>query len=351
MSASQGSLRTIWITIRAMNYATRVFDDLQRDLKGMINTEELLNKQNRELLKSTMQYSVAGIMFVTLAQRMASSIFDMAAASTEGATAMAEFTANQQAMQASLANTAYELLQSTGILDFLNTVMNTIKENKALQMVVMVVIMLVSALIALAGISMFVLAINNVMHLSFLKTATSMITAKMSTDSLKVSMAGLGGAIGLAVGAFGIFYSLLNMLDGPAKTAVSAIMLVVGVLVALMAAEAGASLGITLIASAAAIAGGLALGQQLLGGSYAFGTRSIPRTGLVYAHEGEVIYNPTTNRPLQVGRDLAAASQGGGSTSITTVPITIQNLNTKSDIDDLGDEMSQALRKGMRGRK
>ena len=66
-------------------------------------------------------------------------------------------------------------------------------------------------------------------------------------------------------------------------------------------------------------------------------------------HEGEVIYNPATHRPTQVGNDIEGQGEGGrGGTSYIQMPVNIENINTKADVDDVDEKLSEAWRKRMR---
>ena len=112
----------------------------------------------------------------------------------------------------------------------------------------------------------------------------------------------------------------------------------------------GASLGhdIQNVAMAVAVGAGLAAGVMAIGGGFQMGTRSIGKTGFALVHKHEVVYNPTTNRPTQIGNDLG---RGGGETNFYDMPVTIETVNTKADIEDLDKKMSEAWRRRMRRRR
>jgi hypothetical protein len=89
------------------------------------------------------------------------------------------------------------------------------------------------------------------------------------------------------------------------------------------AVTAGAS-----VAAAAALMGGfMALAPHQMG------TRQVAETGPALLHKGEVVYNPSTGRPTQVGNDLAG---GSGGTSIDA-SMHVDTINTKMDTEELND--------------
>ena len=351
VGGTQGGLRTIWITIRAMNYATRVFDDIQRDIGKLMGIEIELAGVNRELVKSAMQFGVAGIMMATLSNRITMMMVDMAGASQEGAMEIAKLKQSMDETTRSLGATMFEVLKTTGILDTLNGALKTIRDNKALQILIAGGMVLIVVLTSLAAVTFIawgaldgLLIIAGLGKFVFNVLSVALQTAQWSMTSLAIST-------GLAFGAFLLIYNILMGLDGPVRIAVAAIMILVGALVALWAIESAASLGIALVAGGVAAAGAVALASTFTQGNFQSGTRGVPKTGPIFAHKGEVVYNPATNRPLQVGNDLMKDTEGKGETNNFNIPITIENLHTKSDMDNVGVEMSKAFRKGMRGRK
>jgi len=215
-------------------------------------------------------------------------------------------------------------------------------------MFIIAVVALVSILAALAAVVFITAAAFKAFFILDAMGIPVMSTLAQVAVALGVSFNVLLISIGACVASFMVFYMIATSLTGWARTIVSAIMLIVGALVVLAVAEGlvtgGLSTIIGGIGAGAAAAGGASLATQ----SYQGGTRSVPRTGPVFAHEGEIIYNPSTNRPLQVGNDLGA--QGSGVTQSTT-QIVIENVHTKADIDDLGPELNQAYRKAARSRR
>jgi branched-subunit amino acid transport protein AzlD len=272
--ATSTSLRTIWITIRAVNYATNTFNQLIGQMAELQKKEAGIIQMNMNLAKSAMS---AGILFQVLGQQIGG---------------VAERFLNYGAY----------------------------------------VMYAISALNLLQGVQKFV--------------ASGMLAHQVTVFGLTMSYQMLYLSIAAAVGVFMILYQVLSAMKNPVADAIAIIGGLIAVLIALIALEGAASMGLALVGIAAGAAGGLALAQQY--GAFQMGTRMVGATGPAIVHHGEIIYNPATNRPTQVGTDLA---REGGESNVWHVPITIENVHTKAEIDDVDEQMRKSLRKNMRGRK
>lgn len=179
-------------------------------------------------------------------------------------------------------------------------------------------------------------------------TASHYFTAHgLIINGVTVSYQGLAIAIGTAIAGFLIIMAITNTFGRTAGLVTGLAMAIIGLAIALMAFKAIASSGTSVLLDTAALVGvGMAAGG-MAGAMYAYtshqmGTRMIAATGPVIAHKGEVLYNPSTGRPTQVQNDLQG---GGASTTIYEMPITIENVNTKADIDDVDEKIGKAIRR------
>jgi hypothetical protein len=164
-----------------------------------------------------------------------------------------------------------------------------------------------------------------------------------SVSVLGTSMAywQLAVASGAAFGAFALIYNALLAFNNPVVSGVIAVILAItAALWALFVAESAASMGVALAIGGAAAGAAAATAKQL--GAFQMGTRMIGATGPVIAHRGEIIYNPASGRPTQVQNDLGGK---GGTSTLIEMPVTIENVHTKADIDDVDRELSRALKK------
>lgn len=344
------SMRTIWITLRAVDYASQVFNQLQKGIGSLIVSENKLSKQNEVLRQTALKAGEASLMMFTLSSQLSGQILNMAMSSREGAGDMARLKQQIFLTTNALNNAAYEFLKVTGILGILSSALNAIQNNKALQYLVIALLVVGAVVTAGIGIYLAYIAITSlaaIKTLALAQTQTVLIPAVTKTGFAFKSLA---VSIGAAVGFFSIFFMIASSLSGPAKTIIGIIGGIISALIALIVVQAAATGGLSALFSAhgaalgAAAGAGLGLGIGGLGG-FAGGTQAVQRTGPVFAHKGEVIYNPATNRPSQVGNDL---TRGSGSTTNMNTQITIENVHTKADYDDVAYQINKANRMGAR---
>jgi hypothetical protein len=163
---------------------------------------------------------------------------------------------------------------------------------------------------------------------------TSVLGVAMSYKMLAISAAA-------AFGAFLLVYNALIALNNPMVSGVIAVIAgITAALWMLFVAESAATMGVGLAIGGAAAGAALATAKQM--GAFQMGTRMIAATGPVIAHKGEIIYNPSTGRPTQTQNDLA---NSGASTIIYEIPITIETVNTKADIDDVDEKIGKAIKR------
>lgn len=146
---------------------------------------------------------------------------------------------------------------------------------------------------------------------------------------------------------FAIFFLLKDWL-GP----IPALLLAIGAAAAIMLIPlllaAGAMSTLTWGgASMAGAAGISALGSATSGimgmvTGFQTGTRMVGKTGPALLHHGEVIYNPSTGRPTQVGNDLAG---GIGGTTMIDASMHVDTLNTKASEEQLNELLRKQGRK------
>jgi hypothetical protein len=150
----------------------------------------------------------------------------------------------------------------------------------------------------------------------------------------------LGVAISAAIGAFLIVMEITQRFGRAAGLVTGLALAVIGLALSFSFLKAvltsGASVALDTVSAIGigALAGGL-IGMAYAG-THQMGTRMAEVTGPAIIHHGEVIYNPATNRPTQVGNDLGRAS--GSSETYIDASMHVETLNTKTDKEEL-DEM------------
>lgn len=161
----------------------------------------------------------------------------------------------------------------------------------------------------------------------------------MTVFGMTISYQNLAIAIAAAFASFMIFYQLFKGLPTWSTAVIAAIMGIVAALWAWYVAESAVTWGIAGIMGGAAAAAALATANSMQASTgHQMGTRMIGVTGPAILHRGEVVYNPSTGRPTQVGNDLAG---GFGGTRIIDASMHVDTLNTKMDTE----ELDRALKK------
>ena len=183
----------------------------------------------------------------------------------------------------------------------------------------------------------YVRAILPLLNKSFLTHTMTLLGVKMAYWQVAVSAAA-------AFGAFAIAMTLFKGLSTPVLALIAVLGGLVAILWAVYVAESAASMGVAMVIGGIAAAAAMTIASNYQ--SHAMGTRMVGATGPAFVHQGEIIYNPSTGRPTQVQNDLA---DGGARTVIYEQPVTIQELNTKTDIDDVNEKLRKGLRKSAHG--
>jgi hypothetical protein len=175
--------------------------------------------------------------------------------------------------------------------------------------------------------------------------STANMAHTITVMGMTISYQNLTIAIAAAFASFMIFYQLFKNMSPWATAVIAVIMGIAAALWALYVAESAASWGIAGIMGGAAAAAALATANNMMGQAptYATGTRMVGQTGPAIVHQGEVIYNPSTGRPTQVGNDL----QGGMGGGVTTIDASLHDniINTKMSDEQLNDALRKQGRK------
>jgi hypothetical protein len=181
--------------------------------------------------------------------------------------------------------------------------------------------------------------------LSYLKAGILAANAFLSNHAAIVNILSSSYfRLGIAMMAgFAIFFLLKDYL-GTIPALLLAIAAAAAIMVVPMMLAAGALSGLTFGGSATAGAAGMvALTAASSVGMLQHGTRRAEFTGPAILHRGEVVYNPSTGRPTQIGNDLQGVMGGG----ITTIDASIHadTINTKADTEELNNILKKQGRK------
>jgi hypothetical protein len=185
----------------------------------------------------------------------------------------------------------------------------------------------------------YIKAILPILRAEFWKSTMTIGTTEVAL--WKVALAG-----GAAFGAFAIAMQVFRGLDTPILILITVLAALAAILWAVFIAESAVTWGIAAAIGGVAAAGAATIASRYT--SHAMGTRMVGATGPAILHQGEVVYNPSTGRPTQIGNDLQG---GGGRTVVYEQPINIEEVNTKADVDDLDEKLRKSLRKSAHGRR
>jgi hypothetical protein len=256
MSVTTGtSLRTIWIEIRAMNYAINTLNDVLRQLTMLQQQEELSAIACLNMTKAAMS---AGILFGVLGNQ--------------------------------IGGLGGQIFQFGSYVLYGVAVLNGL------------------------------IAVTKIVQ-------SGILTTTIAINGLNIAMWQIYVIVGAAAA---IFYALQGYL-GPIPALIIAITIAVAALVAVL----------TVLSYVSGFGAFGWIGRLFSAGATAFtpmgfqvGTRAAEFTGPAIVHKGEVIYNPSTGRPTQVGNELAGS---GYSETHIDASVHDNTINTKADEEQLDD--------------
>lgn len=347
-------LRTIWITLRAVNYTERIFREVIRGVETLKGQQKKLNKEQLQSLRIGNAMIMTGMMMAVVGQMMLQNLWQMALATREGAIEMSQLTAEMEEAKIALADTIYGFLKVTGILDMFHGILAAISEDENLRKAIVLLIGVAGAtMVLVGGIMLLAGAMKSYFIVAeYLPQLLSMMKIGWLTEMIAVENTALAyWQLALAAGAaFGVFFLLKDIL-GPIPAALIAISVGVGLLAVQLWLAAGAvsvlTGGLAAIAGAAALAGVISMVTGVTG--KAMGTRGLPHTGLFVGHKGEVVYNPATHRPTQIGNEIEGIGiNGKPSVTHQKVEIEIEHLHTEAPYDEIDEKMGKTLRRKMR---
>lgn len=359
MAALMGGMgmRTIWITLRAINYTERVFREVIRGVEGLSKSQKELNQEQLRNLRIGNALIMTGMMMASIGQMMAQNLWQLVLSTREGAIEMEILKQEMEETKIAFADSIYEILKVTGVLDILHSTLEVLRQNELLRKGAVILLaiaagalILVGGIMLLAGammswevVSARLPALLKILDLAMLKHTISVHGASIAWWELSLAM---GAGVG-------VFFMLKDVL-GPIPAAIIAVSLAVAVLaVKLWSAAAAVSILTAGIAAGLGVAAFMAALDQSRGAAgFEVGTRGLPYTGLFVGHKGEVIYNPATRRPVQVANEIERGGFAGEPRTVfQEMPVTIEHVHTKADFDDFDEKLRKAHGKMARKRR
>lgn len=348
-------MRTIWIALRAVNYSEQAFKNTIKQVKDLSKEEkELRDGYLKDIDTAKLQIQTATL-YLAMISMVGTQLTRLLNTTQVGAQYMGEFNQSMTDLKTAFADTLFVALKP--LLDVLMDFMKVLKDNSALRTVIVyggLLALVIGALYSAYMIYNAILSINATrMLLNTLMTGeatTVNATHQLGVLGLTYTYRGLAMAIGQALAGFTIAYMILSQFDGPARIAVAAIMLIVGALVALWAIESAASMGIALVAGGVAAAGAVGLATSFTNpSSYAVGTRMVEQTGPAILHRGELVYNPSVNRPAGIEKEVMG-NGGNGRSAPSNVTVNFSgDINTRASVEDIDTVVSRRLYRAIKG--
>jgi len=337
-------MRTIWIALRAINYTDYAFNAAIRNLSELQKKEIEQYVMQKRLASATIR---TGMMYAVMGGMILGSLFYIMKFSREGSQFMSSFQQKTERALGRVGEAFFKIMKPT--LELIASILDAIAENRALARFVAILGITIGTVLLFSG-SLMILrgalgqlksmfAINAILAKSY---SNSMVQAKLTTDALVASTMRM-------MILFLIFYQITSFLIenfGVMPALIIMVAATVAILAVMLWKAATAMSVLTFgIAAIAGIGAAIAAYTQMgeLAG-YQLGTRFVPYTGLALVHEGEIIYNPSTGRPTGIGESRPVTSK-------TEITISIGEVHTKSDIDDLDERIRVALREALKERE
>ena len=256
---------------------------------------------------------------------------------------MQELSQSIQEVKVAFADTLFEGLKP--FLDVFKGFLNILKDNAPLRVLILLVAGAAAVGLLLYGsyklVTGAIAGYQAALKIMAILEKHGLVTKAAHTVSVHgVTMAywQLAVAVAAALGTFALTYMILKDMPPAVNALIAVIFGLAAAFWALYIAESAASLGIAAALGGVAAGAAAAVVSQYQG--MQFGTRGLPYTGLFYGHKGEVVYDPQTERPTGVGKDLEGE---GIKRTEMDVAVNIENLNVKSDFDEFDSKMRRVL--------
>jgi len=349
-------MRTVWISLRAMNYTDQAF-------RAAIGNLDKLQAAERQQVKAALQmaeigkYNIqVGMLYAATITMMAMSLWQMLASTEAGQRQLAGLNTVMQETKSAFADTLFGALRP--LIDAFTGFLMLLRDNEPLRILIILIGMAVAAFMMMYSVYKVVtgaIAMYNAMRtLQTFLESKGLFTKLMDINLTNLqTMAYFKLAIAVAAATGGFMLAYLALRGAP--PIVSAIIAVVLALAAafflLWAGISAATLGIGALLGGAALGAALAAASSATGEmGFARGTRALPATGLFFGHRGEMVYNPLTGSPTGV-RDLLGEEEEEPSVTTQDIDINIEHLHTEATFDEIDEKLGRKLRTKMRGNR
>lgn len=339
-----GFFRSVWISLRAANYTTQAFKDLNNNLT------KAERKQLQFKMSSARNLMAVGMMYIAMGGIAVGVMNRLIMASHHGEKFMKKW---GEKMEKSLGRIGRSLLKIlapilnviAGFLEFASTV-PVLRETIAILLVVGTTALFVfGTLNSLRGGLQMVSLLFDQITVKAIATAVAKGKYAVATTLAQIATMGLAKALIIATGGFTAAFAILTAINQPIISAIVMIGALTTALWALFIAESAASAGFALVAGGIAAGAALALATQMTGAmspEYQMGTSAVKRTGFALVHKGEEIRSARETRIPSRFEEHFAGRIARKSTFY--IPISIGTVQTKADKETLAPLLKRYLK-------
>lgn len=336
-----GFFRTIWISLRAVNYTTRAFQDTITSLNKTQQAQIrfALNAKRNMMAVGMMYIAFGGIAMQTLGQIMSMSKY--------GEQVLTGFGESVGKSLGKLGETMARILKP--FLDIIAKILEMamaiplFKEFASVVMIVGTVILFTAGMVKVFSGALGILKIQHMASVLMTRSHQGALTAWIptvhtatgATISLSTALMAVFAGFSMGFGIVMAIYSAFGKLPAIIAAVTTA---VIALAVALWSAAGGLSVltfGAAAVAGGAAIAGAIAASQP----EYQMGTSFVRKGGLAWVDEGEEIRSARESKVKPRWEETREYKK-----SVTTINISMGDVNTKADVEDMVPTIKRALK-------
>lgn len=337
-------MRTIWVALRAVNYSRPAFSQATSQVKALQAWQQRLMNQQKQMERQSRMMIGVGLMYSVMGAMVGFAIGKMISMSREGSQYMEKFSQVAGKAAAEIGKALFDTLKPA--LDVVLSLLRIISENKALATMIGHLMILVSTMLVVQGISKILGGVW--MRMGMQALITGQVGLKGLVKGLFEVNIAANGLLATTMKLFGIFYvffavstALADALGGPLQAAIVMLIPLLAVLVGMLWAGATAVSIISVgVAAAAGIAGMVAAQQSIP--EFQTGTRFAQRTQPALVHAGEKI---------TPARDVADEMRPSVTHITNQIDFSNATINTKADKEELVPFIKRAMRDAMRGKE
>jgi len=334
-------MRTIWVAIRGVNYTDRA----TREVGG--NVDKLVRKQ-QELQTQMIQTFAAGMLWSVMAAMMVGGMIKIMETSYQGRNAIRVFTRSLNKFTKALSEQFMKVLGP--VISGLTSLMDAMAKNEPLMRLIVGLMIIVTVLMAVQGVTMLLTAAMHFIGVSFTSATLTLNLWSTSAQYASFSAMGLSGALsvlrasmGPAIVMFMAMYQLTSALGESAWLLIPIIIALTAAMAIYAATTWSAAIALSILTwgAAALIGVGAAMYAQSQVPTYQMGTSYVQKTGPAIVHRGEQI--------IPAGERRVVGINEGGRPAISRnqIIIHIGTVKTKADEEELTPLILRVIKKGM----